>query len=169
LRRRFRISLPFLLRALLAFVGALPWAFVAFAAFAASGQRAHYLRPLFGTLCHQMPERCMVFFGAPMVVCSRCAGVYAGMALGAVLPPPKFILRHGRAIVWIAASALLLDVIVQNYMAHTVIHALRLATGLAAGWAGCAFALAAVEGRAGDAPPPKATDGAGGGASIHEG
>jgi uncharacterized membrane protein len=162
--RRFRISPTFLLRALLAFVGALPWAFAAFAAFAPFGRCAHGLRPLFGSFCHQLPERCLVFFGAPMVVCSRCAGVYAGIALGAVLPAPGFVLRRGRAVVWIAAAAMLLDVVVQNYMAHTVIHALRLATGLAAGWAGCAFALAAVDGRVdgrADGAPPKAADGAG--------
>jgi uncharacterized membrane protein len=149
LRRRFRIPLPRLLRALLAFVGALPWAFVAL------GRYAHGLRPLFGSFCHQLPDRSLWFFGAPMAVCSRCAGIYAGIALGAALPPPRLILRRGRAVVWIAASALLLDVMVQNYVARTAIHPLRLATGLAAGWAACAFALGAVEGRVGGAPPPK--------------
>jgi uncharacterized membrane protein len=139
LKRPFRIPLPLLLRTLLAFAGALPWVLAAF------GQGAQGMRPLFRSFCHQMPERSLWFFGAPMVVCSRCAGIYAGMVLGAVLPPPRFILRRGRAIVWIAASALLLDVIVQNYIAHTVIHALRLATGLAAGWAGCSFALGAID------------------------
>jgi uncharacterized membrane protein len=147
---RLHLHPPFLLRALLAFVGTLPWALVAF------GHGAQSLRPLFRGFCHQMPDRSLAFFGATMAVCSRCAGIYAGIALGAVLPPPRVILRHGRAAVWIAASALLLDVMVQNYIAHTTIHALRLATGLAVGWAGCAFALGAMdeESRAHRSLPP---------------
>lgn len=92
-----------------------------------------------------MPERTLSFFGGPMVVCSRCAGIYAGIALGAILPSPRFSARHGRLAVLIALSMVLLDVGIQNYLLHSVNHAFRLATGAIAGWAACAFLVASME------------------------
>jgi len=36
-------------------------------------------------ICHQRPDRSFDLFGAQMPVCARCAGIYAGAAIGAVL------------------------------------------------------------------------------------
>ncbi len=38
-----------------------------------------------GLLCHQRPERSFRLWGVQMPVCARCAGLYAGAALGAVV------------------------------------------------------------------------------------
>ena len=36
----------------------------------------------FRPLCHHMAGRVLVLAGQPMCVCSRCAGLYAGLAVG---------------------------------------------------------------------------------------
>lgn len=36
------------------------------------------LRNLFGKLCHQIDNRCFFINGKPMLVCSRCFGIYSG-------------------------------------------------------------------------------------------
>jgi uncharacterized membrane protein len=124
---------------LLLFVGALPWVLVAF------GSSALSLHVIFKDFCHQMPERTLTIFGTPMAVCSRCAGIYAGIAIGAILPPLRFMTRHGRAAIWTAFSIVLLDVIIQNYMLHSVNHFSRVATGIIAGWAASAFLFSSLE------------------------
>ncbi len=43
----------------------------------------------FGYICHQMPERSFFLFGHQFAVCSRCFGVYFGLA-GGVLAYPLF-------------------------------------------------------------------------------
>jgi len=43
------------------------------------------IRLLYSPLCHQMPERSLEAVGGPMAVCSRCAGLYAGGAIGLLL------------------------------------------------------------------------------------
>ena len=37
-------------------------------------------------VCHQRPERCFWIAGKPMVICSRCFGVYLGLLIGFILP-----------------------------------------------------------------------------------
>lgn len=39
----------------------------------------------FSKLCHQRPDRVLYLFGAPIAVCVRCLGIYAGAAVGSVL------------------------------------------------------------------------------------
>jgi uncharacterized membrane protein len=38
-----------------------------------------------GTICHQLPERSYHLWTAQMPVCARCAGIYAGAAIAAVV------------------------------------------------------------------------------------
>ena len=38
-----------------------------------------------GLICHQRPERSFRLWGVQMPVCARCAGLYGGAALGAVV------------------------------------------------------------------------------------
>ena len=124
------------LRALVAIAGILPWAL----ALARVHGPAVVLS--FHTLCHQLPERTISLLGAPMVVCSRCAGVYAGIFLGALLPLPRAWLRHGRRVVVCAAVPALIDVVTQDLGVHPSWHPARLVTGLALGWASSAFMFA---------------------------
>jgi hypothetical protein len=50
-----------------------------------------------GVICHQLPERSYHLWTAQMPVCARCAGIYAGAAMAAIVagvaggffPPPS--------------------------------------------------------------------------------
>ena len=126
------------MRLLLALSGALPWLLATFS------RHTPDLRPLFKDFCHQIPERTLTFFGTPMVVCSRCAGIYAGIALGAVTPSFVFMARHGRLFLWVALFIVLSDVFVQNYLLHSINHALRITTGFIAGWTASAFLFSSI-------------------------
>ncbi len=41
--------------------------------------------PVYAALCHRLPERCYVVGGEPMPVCARCLGLWAGLAVAALL------------------------------------------------------------------------------------
>ena len=100
---------------------------------------------MFGAFCHQLPERSLVFFGVPMAVCSRCAGIYTGIAIGAIMPKLVFMDRHGRAVIWVALGIVILDVVVQNYLLHSMNHPLRIITGFIVGWAASAYLFSSLE------------------------
>jgi uncharacterized membrane protein len=133
-RRRF-FPVPFL-QLIVGTAGILPWTFII------ARSRPPALIGLFHSFCHQLPERTLTLFGTPMLVCSRCAGIYAGIALGALLPAPPFPVRWGRCVVMVAATMMLLDVLAQNLGIYPVLHATRILTGLAAGWSVSALMFA---------------------------
>jgi uncharacterized membrane protein len=62
----------------------------------------------FAVACHQMPERSFHLFGHPLAVCARCAGLYAGFALGLLAYPLARPLasRRAPARAWLVAAAL---------------------------------------------------------------
>jgi len=128
-----------LLRLLLILAGALPWLLIPF------GNDAQGLRLAFRSFCHQIPERSLIFLDSPMVVCSRCAGIYAGIAVGAMTPRLGFLARHGRKALWAALCVALLDALIQNYLAHSVNHIFRIMTGFIAGWAASAYLFSSIE------------------------
>lgn len=39
----------------------------------------------FSKVCHQRPDRSFILLGAPVAVCVRCVGIYAGAAFGSLL------------------------------------------------------------------------------------
>ena len=43
-----------------------------------------FIRLAFAPICHQLPERSFAPGGAPMAVCARCFGAYAGFLAGAI-------------------------------------------------------------------------------------
>lgn len=102
------------------------------------------LQPVFHTFCHQIPERTLTLLGSPMLVCSRCAGIYAGVALAALLPTFTRLAPHGRRLVAVALLAMAADVLLQDLGLRPPSHPLRLATGLFAGWSATAFLFAAL-------------------------
>jgi uncharacterized membrane protein len=122
------------LRALLVVAGLLPWAapWLPRAARVALGLA---LAPI----CHQRPERTLVFAGHAMSVCSRCAGLYMGVALGALLAWPLLSERRWRKALAIAAGAMAIDVLSQDLGLHPVWHGARLATGALAGYVASAW------------------------------
>ena len=48
---------------------------------------ADYIYAPFGYFCHQIAERSLHLAGEPFAVCSRCFGVYLGLALGILVFP----------------------------------------------------------------------------------
>ncbi|TVQ01938.1 MAG: DUF2085 domain-containing protein [Balneolaceae bacterium] len=47
----------------------------------------HWTGALFQNVCHQNPERSLLFSGVPMAVNSRCFGVFSGLLAGWLLIP----------------------------------------------------------------------------------
>lgn len=119
-------------------VGLTPWAISFF-----GGSFGFWHFPFQGT-CHQMPERSLFFSGEQMVVCSRCAGLYAGMVLGAVTRIPPKLAKHSRWIVIFAAVPMVVDVLTQDLGLHEPWHPSRLGTGFLAGWLGVSVAMTAL-------------------------
>jgi len=39
----------------------------------------------FSKVCHQRLDRILILFGAPVAVCVRCLGIYAGAAMGSLI------------------------------------------------------------------------------------
>ena len=114
IRDGMALRLPLLRRA---YVGAtVAWSLaLPLATFASSGTHsssALYLLSLSvyfmgGVVCHQLPERSFFLWGSQMPVCARCAGIYVGAAVSALvavfstarLKPSRsngFALRHAR-------------------------------------------------------------------------
>ncbi|MEP7120593.1 MAG: DUF2085 domain-containing protein [Byssovorax sp.] len=129
-----RWALP-TLAALLVAAGLFPWLI----ALRPEWSRAVF--DVFRTVCHQRPERTLTILGAPMVVCSRCAGLYLGVAIGVPLPLPRRWLPYGRAMVMSAIGIAALDVLTQDLGLHAPFHPVRVATGLLLGWTACAFMM----------------------------
>jgi uncharacterized membrane protein len=130
---------PLLTRALLAFVGALPWLVAAF------GLNLPAVHGIFHGLCHQRPERSLFILGSQMAVCSRCAGIYAGLFIGTLTPPLGFMARYGRTVVWTAFSIAAFDVAATFFSLYPLNHTTRLVTGFFAGWAVCSFLLSCLK------------------------
>lgn len=114
--------------------GALPWILPFARAWLPLGPLGVALDGLFYFTCHRRPERTLVFEGVAMPLCSRCAGIAAGLALGAVLAWPSPSLRATRIALVAAALAMALDVVTQDLGVHPVWHPTRVATGLFFGY-----------------------------------
>jgi uncharacterized membrane protein len=79
-----------------------------------------------------------------MLICSRCAGLYLGVAIGALVPLAGFFLRHARRALALAVGATVLDVVTQDLHLHAPNHPVRLATGFALGFVASAFMLGTI-------------------------
>jgi uncharacterized membrane protein len=87
----------------------------------------------FALVCHQRPERCFWMFGAPVAVCTRCLGIYAGAAMGLLLRISRHIALR---LLVVAAGLNLLDVLTEFAGLHGDWKLVRFALGLALGSAG---------------------------------
>jgi uncharacterized membrane protein len=84
----------------------------------------------FNVLCHRLPERTLSLAGVAMPLCSRCAGLYLGLSLGAAMAWPELSGRALRVVVPLSAALLVLEVITQDLGLHPVFHPTRVLSGL---------------------------------------
>jgi uncharacterized membrane protein len=95
-------------------------------------------------LCHQRPERSFYLWGAQFPVCARCAGIYAGAALGviAALVPMKATVRlkpdpadvtTARLTLFVAALPTALTLVYEWTAGVTPSNAIRALSGLILG------------------------------------
>jgi uncharacterized membrane protein len=73
------------------------------------------VRGFFSGLCHQNPARSFVIAGVPVAVCTRCLGIYLGLAAGTILE-----LKQATAMRWLAIGLALngLDVATEMLAWH---------------------------------------------------
>ncbi len=132
------------LRALFVGVGLAPWVIPLLRAWLPLGAVGVGLDAAFVTMCHRMPERTLTLAGVAMPLCSRCAGIFAGMALGALAAWPPLSARAWRWAITVAAGLMALDVATQDLGLHPVWHATRLASGGLFGYAVAAACMVAL-------------------------
>ncbi len=134
------------LRGLASAVCSLPWA--ATLAIVPSTIRAT-IATSFAPLCHHWAGRVLTIAATgPMCVCSRCAGLYGGLALGFVVGASAERRADLRIGFGVAAVMLLADVMTQDLGLHAPWHASRLVTGAALGFVTAAWMVAETTGRA---------------------
>jgi len=97
-----------------------------------------------GVICHQLPERSYHLWTAQMPVCARCAGIYAGAAVAAILmtgargfqpsgvrSPERLALRTPllRAVLLAAALPTVATLVYEWATGHMPAHSIRAAAG----------------------------------------
>jgi uncharacterized membrane protein len=93
-----------------------------------------WLRWLFAAACHQRPERSFIVWGAPLAVCARCVGIYAGAIPGAILGGLQRAQASAALYTFAAALALNgIDVASELAGLHGNLPWLRFALGMALG------------------------------------
>jgi len=97
-------------------------------------------------ICHRQSARTIELAGMAMPLCSRCAGIFAGLALGAALCWPRINVKQGRIGLLVAGLIMLADVIMQDLGVHPMWHSTRVATGTLLGWIASAMLMAAIVG-----------------------
>jgi uncharacterized membrane protein len=121
-------------RGLLVFVGLLPWLLPLARARLPLGEIGAALDLAFFTMCHRRPPRTLSFEGVPMPLCSRCAGIFLGVAIGAAIGRPLLSLRAWRWAFGAACVLMIADVATQDLGLHPPWHPARIATGVLVGY-----------------------------------
>ncbi|WP_434043490.1 MULTISPECIES: DUF2085 domain-containing protein [Sorangium] len=122
-------------RCALVLLGALPWCIPLARSRLPLGELGAALDRFFVPMCHRMPERSLAIEGVLMPLCSRCAGIFAGVAAGAAIARPRLAMTAWRPILIALSAMMVADVATQDLGLRPVWHATRLATGLAFGYA----------------------------------
>jgi uncharacterized membrane protein len=81
--------------------------------------------------CHRDPARSLAWFDIALPVCTRCLGIYVGLAMGALLLLPVLKPAHLRWWVAVAAALLVLDVASVALALRPSLSSFRFLTGLA--------------------------------------
>jgi uncharacterized membrane protein len=88
------------------------------------------LRALYGLQCHQLGTRSLRLLDIPFPVCSRCLGVYLGLAAAALVARPRWRTDLYKAWIVIGVSLMLLDLATEWVGLRPVSAALRFGTGV---------------------------------------
>jgi uncharacterized membrane protein len=133
-RARARAKIVAWFRGVLVFVGLLPWALPFARARLPIGEIGVGLDMVFFTMCHRRAARTLSFESVPMPLCSRCAGIFLGVAIAAVIGRPLLSLRAWRWAFLGACALMVTDVVTQDLGLHPVWHPTRVATGVLVGY-----------------------------------
>ena len=142
-------TLPRLTRAAFLVLGVLPWVLPFARLHLPLGRAGELLDLLFLPMCHRIPARTIYLGAVPMPLCSRCAGIFAGLALGALILRPRVPLARWRVLVGAAGALMVLDVVTQDLGVHPIWHVTRVASGLLFGYAIAAACLLSMRRSAG--------------------
>lgn len=102
----------------------------------------------FHAICHGIEGRCLLIWGVPMPICSRCVGIYLGMLAALALFVAIAALRsHVMSALLLAflTAPLVFDGLSQALGLRESTNALRLATGSLAGLAFMLWAMTRIE------------------------
>ena len=91
--------------------------------------------------CHRLDGRVLDLWGMPMAVCSRCAGIYAGVMVGALLAWPRWSVRMTFVVVGVALVAMAMEAGLEAVGVVPTVHAIRFATGAILAWPVSAIAV----------------------------
>jgi hypothetical protein len=127
--------LPRFARAAFVIGGALPWLVAPLRASLLSPRSGALLDLLFLPMCHRLPERTLLLDGVAMPLCSRCAGLFAGVALGALACWPALSLARWRLIMALTFALMIAEIAAQDLHLHPIWHATRLLSGALFGYA----------------------------------
>jgi len=133
-RARVRAKILGWFRVVLVAVGLLPWLLPIARARLPLGTLGVALDFVFFSMCHRRPARTLVLDGVAMPLCSRCAGIFLGVALAAAIGRPIVSLRTWRWHFGIACALMVLDVVTQDLHLHPVWHPTRILTGVLVGY-----------------------------------
>lgn len=141
-RRDLAHQALWIVRACLVLVGTMPWWLPLVKG--SFGPVGVILDALFIVICHRDPARTIDLWGTAMPVCSRCAGIFSGLALGAAFAWPRIPIRVARYALVIAGLIMLADVVTQDLGIHPPWHATRLLTGGLLGWVASSALVTAI-------------------------
>jgi uncharacterized membrane protein len=118
-------------RAALLVVGLSPFLPLLFGTTPLVGAVADLFDRWFAFQCHREAGRSLSVLGGVLPVCSRCAGIYFGLGLGALIARPRLGAWPLR--IWVAAAAvvMLLDITTELTGLRPAWTPLRLMTGIA--------------------------------------
>lgn len=133
-RARVRAKIIRWLRGALVFSGFLPWILPYARAHLPLGQLGVALDLIFLSMCHRRAARTLVLDGVAMPLCSRCSGIFLGVALAAIVGRPILAMKTWRVLFVIACALMLTDVVTQDLGIHPVWHPTRIASGVLVGY-----------------------------------
>lgn len=88
------------------------------------------LKNIYASVCHQADSKCIETEGRQMFVCARCAGIYFGGLLAAVLSLSIYIPFIRNRLLFISVLPLITDVLLTTFKVYRYSQTLALITGI---------------------------------------